>query len=141
MCVQHLLLLFISPIHTPIQYIINVICVVFVVVIVVVVVVVVHVVISIIIIIIIIIITVVVNNIVFATFFNLVILFHVANLTDIADKDPHFLVTSSVERNTHLCFDVDGEDGDVLTLVQDPDRSKYTINSVPQQMTHSRPGA
>ena len=64
------------------------------------------------------------NNIIFVTFFNLMISFHVAKLGHIADKDPHFLLTSSVERNTHLCFDVDGEDGDVLTLVQDPDRSK-----------------
>ena len=51
-------------------------------------------------------------------------LFHKAELVTIAEKDPHFLLTSSVARNTHLCFDVDGDDGDVLLLVQDPDRSK-----------------
>ena len=35
--------------------------------------------------------------------------------------DPHFLISSSDADNTHLCFEVDGRDGDVLVLLQDSD--------------------
>ena len=52
------------------------------------------------------------------------ILFHIAKNIIIGEKDPHFLIQSSVAQNTDLCFDVDGKDGDVLQLIQDPDHSK-----------------
>ena len=35
--------------------------------------------------------------------------------------DPHFFISSSDADNTHLCFEVDGRDGDVLVLLQDSD--------------------
>ena len=46
--------------------------------------------------------------------------------------DPHFRISSSDADNTHLCFDVDGQDaldGDVLVLLQDSKLGR--LDSVP----------
>ena len=40
---------------------------------------------------------------------------------DSATGDPHFLITSRDQQNTHLCFDINGRDKDVLVLIQDAD--------------------
>ena len=48
-------------------------------------------------------------------------LFYSTNLF-IPDGDPHFVIASvNAEEHTYLCFDVDGEEKDVLMLLQDPD--------------------
>ena len=43
---------------------------------------------------------------------------------DEGNGDPHFIVTSHDQYHTKLCYDVNGNDGDVLLIVRDEETSK-----------------
>ena len=44
----------------------------------------------------------------------------------VCDKDPHFMVQIEGSDDP-VCFDVDGKQDDVMQLIQDPLKSKYTV--------------
>ena len=46
---------------------------------------------------------------------------------DEGNGDPHFIVTSHDQYHTKLCYDVNGNDGDVLLVIRDEDTSEYPV--------------
>ena len=49
---------------------------------------------------------------------------------DEGNGDPHFIVTSHDQYQTKLCYDVNGNDGDVLLLLRDQEKSELNSFSM-----------
>ena len=49
---------------------------------------------------------------------------------DEGNGDPHFIVTSHDQYHTKMCYDVNGEDGDVLLIIRDEENGKHIYTMV-----------